>query len=80
MPVPRSRDRPTKVRIMLPMSVRCDACGNRIDKGSEFSSMKEAVASEVGLRTFDSVFRVCRSLPLFKFRARSLLFSARRRI
>ncbi|KAL3741310.1 hypothetical protein ACJRO7_016873 [Eucalyptus globulus] len=63
LPVRRPRNRrPTKVRIMLPISVRCDACGNRIDKGSKLSSRKEEVAvagaGEVGCRTFDSVFRV----------------------
>ncbi|KAK3432624.1 hypothetical protein EUGRSUZ_D00136 [Eucalyptus grandis] len=54
LPVRRPRNRrPTKVRIMLPISVRCDACGNSIDKGSEFSSRKEEVAvagaGEVGV-------------------------------
>ncbi|XP_039169670.1 splicing factor YJU2-like [Eucalyptus grandis] len=45
LPVRRPRNRrPTKVRIILPISVRCDACRNSIDKGSEFSSRKEEVA------------------------------------
>ncbi|XP_039166972.1 splicing factor YJU2 [Eucalyptus grandis] len=48
LPVRRPRNRrPTKVRIMLPISVRCDACGNRIDKGSKLSSRKEEVAVAV---------------------------------
>jgi hypothetical protein len=39
--VVRPRDKQDNVRMMLPMSVRCDTCGNFLYIGTKFNMRKE---------------------------------------
>lgn len=50
----RARDNAMKVRMMLPMTIRCKTCGEFMYKGTKFNCKKEDVAGEnyLGLQIF----------------------------
>ena len=65
----RPKDNTMKVRMMLPMSIRCSPCGHYMYKGTKFNTTKEDVAGEtyLGIQIFRHVYTAahCAFLGMF---------------
>ncbi|EFN55204.1 hypothetical protein CHLNCDRAFT_14184, partial [Chlorella variabilis] len=55
----RSEDKQMKVRMMLPMTVRCNVCGTFMYKGTKFNTRMEDVRGEnyLGIKIFRFYYR-----------------------
>lgn len=65
--VRREKNQQIKVRMMLPMSIRCNTCGNYIYKGTKFNSRKEDVEGEVLISSLPA-FLILLFFPRFNCR------------
>ncbi len=60
--VKRAKEKQDNVRMMLPMSVRCDTCGNFLYIGTKFNMRKETCNDEdyLGIKIFRFYFKCAR--------------------
>jgi hypothetical protein len=66
----RSEQGRMEIRMMLPFSVQCIACGNFMVRGSKFNSKKEDVAGEVylGMKIFRFIMKCSQCNALFSIK------------